>query len=99
MCRPLSVRPFLGSLLPFGLGTECPPEKMPLPLFIQCPLISCLCLLGRGSLGEPLISGREFTKQSTVSSDQIFPQLVLIQCLVPVCDYAETILTKVTHDG
>ena len=92
MCRPLSVRPFLGSLLPFGLGTECPPEKMPLPLFIQCPLISCLCLLGK-------LSGREFTKQSTVSSDQIFPQLVLIQCLVPVYDYAETILTKVTHDG
>ena len=67
-------------------------KKMPLSLFIQCPLISCRCLLGK-------LSGREFLRQSTVSSDHIPPQLVLIQYLVPVYDYAETIRTKVTRDS
>ena len=65
---------------------------MPLSLFIQCPLISCRCLLGK-------LSGREFLRQSTVSSDHIPPQLVFIQYLVPVYDYAETIRTKVTRDS
>ena len=65
---------------------------MPLSLFIQCLLISCRCLLGK-------LSGREFLRQSTVSSDHIPPHLVFIQYLVPVYDYAETIRTKVTRDS